>query len=112
MKGWVADHKSVLIFQQRDQVDGVPAQFEAQGDFNEIHANLRADGLTNHTLLPTATGATTVYVAHLDNTQTKAIETMRLGLKRHCQRQVIEELIRLAKDIRAARARGEETGVW
>jgi hypothetical protein len=73
MKGYLADQKNVLVFQQRDQGDGVLAQFAAQGNLKEIHDKLLEDGLANHTLVPTATGAT-VYVADLDNTQSAAIE--------------------------------------
>ena len=75
MKGWVADQKSVLIFQERSAGDGdsALARFEAQGNLTEIHENLLADGVENHTLVPTATGAT-VYVADLENNQSAAIK--------------------------------------
>jgi len=73
MKGYLADQKSVLIFQ--DQTDGPAAlyRFEASGDIDEIHNRLLAGGLAFHTLVPHKGGAT-VYVADLDGSLHDAID--------------------------------------
>jgi hypothetical protein len=73
MKGHLADQKAVLVFQQQDGGNTVLAQFEAKGKLAAIHKNLLKDGLENHTLVPTSTGAR-VYVVDLDGSSTAAIK--------------------------------------
>jgi len=73
MKGYLADQKSVLIFQQQDQGEHLLYHFAAKGDLDKIHADLLQDGLAFHTLVPGADGAM-VYVADLDGSAHEAVE--------------------------------------
>jgi len=57
MKGWLADQKSVLVFQPAKTGDSFMATFEAQGKLDDLHNDLLKAGLENHTLEPTKGGA-------------------------------------------------------
>ncbi len=72
MKGYLADQKSVLVFQQ-DGGHAVMAQFAANGDLSTIHDNLLKDGLEFHTLEPTQEGAI-VHICDLDGSLADAIK--------------------------------------
>lgn len=72
MKAHLADQKSGLVFQRGDG-SAVLSHFEAKGKLKEIHRNLLQDGLTFHTLVPTASGAI-VYVADLDGSMLEAVK--------------------------------------
>lgn len=81
MKGYLADQKAVLVFQQEKGGGATLANFHATGDVNSIHKNALADGLAFHTLVPDADGkGATVYVADLDNSARDAISK---GAKRY-----------------------------
>jgi len=71
MKGYLADQKSVLVFQQ-GAGDAVLYSFEA-GDLADIHKSLIQDGIGFHTLVPNKGGAT-VLVADLDGSMAGAVE--------------------------------------
>lgn len=73
MKGYLADQKSVLVFQQQEGGHAVLAHFDAKGDLATIHENLLKDGLEFHTIVPTPTGAT-VYIVDLDGSAADAIK--------------------------------------
>lgn len=73
MKGWLADQKQVLIFQEQDGGTAALASFSATGSLADIHKALLDDGIAFHTLVPTEGGAT-VYVADLDGSMSDAIE--------------------------------------
>lgn len=73
MKGWLADQKQVLIFQESAGGDAAMAHFEATGALADIHKNLLQDGVAFHTLVPHDGGAT-VYVADLDGSAKDAIK--------------------------------------
>lgn len=79
MKGYLGDQKSVLVFQHREDGEGVLSSFEAKGDLKEIHKGLLEDGIEFHTLVPSATGAT-VYVADLEG---KMLDKVLKGAERH-----------------------------
>ncbi len=76
MKGWIADQKQVLVFQQHDEPqdgDAVLYEFDAKGSLADIHKGLLEDGIAFHTLVPTEHGAT-VIVADLDGSMADAVE--------------------------------------
>lgn len=73
MKGWLADQKQVLTFQEDSNGHAAMAHFEAKGDLADIHQNLLKDGVAFHTLSPHDGGAT-VYVADLDGSAIPAIK--------------------------------------
>jgi hypothetical protein len=61
MKGWLADQKRVLVFQEQKGGLHFLATFNAKGSLSEIHEYLMRHGLEFHTLEPTSDGAL-VYV--------------------------------------------------
>jgi lambda family phage portal protein len=65
IKGWLADQKSVLVFQSAEDGKQALAYFEAKGDIEAIHTNLLNQGVAFHTIMPTGDGAR-VYVALTD----------------------------------------------
>jgi predicted ABC-type ATPase len=73
MKGWLADQKQVLVFQESPGGQAAMAHFEATGDLTDIHKALLQDGVAFHTLVPHAGGAT-VYVADLDGSALDSIK--------------------------------------
>lgn len=79
MKGYLADQKAVLVFEQ--QADGKDAmvQFHATGTVKKIHENLVKDGVENHTIVPTKDGAM-VYVVDLNGS---ALEQIDKGAQRY-----------------------------
>lgn len=72
MKGYIANQKQVLVFQQQDGGAAALYKFEAKGALADIHKNLLQDGLAFHTLVPHSGGAT-VYVADLDGKSHDAV---------------------------------------
>jgi len=79
MKGYLADQKSVLVFQQSRDGDDVLARFTANGTLEEIHQSLLADGVAFHTLVPIKGGAI-VYVADTDGSM---LEKVKESAKNH-----------------------------
>lgn len=73
IKGWLADQKQVLIFQQMDGGQSVMYRFEAKGKLADIHKGLLADGVAFHTLVPTKDGAV-VYVTDIDGSAADAVK--------------------------------------
>jgi hypothetical protein len=57
MKGYLADQKSVLVFEPNSHGDSYMATFKASGSLDDVHANLLKDGVAFHTLEPTQGGA-------------------------------------------------------
>lgn len=66
MKGYLANQKSVLVFQQQNDGQAVLATFEAKGSVEDIHKQLLQDGIAYHTLVPSKNGAT-VHVVGFDS---------------------------------------------
>jgi hypothetical protein len=79
MKGYLADQKSVLVFQEDDGGDAALYKFKAKGSIGDIHDNLIKDGVRFHTLEQTLDGAN-VTVADLDG---KALEAVDKAAKRY-----------------------------
>ena len=82
MKGYIADQKSVLVFQQAGYNEGTEApersvlySFEAKGKLEDIHKGLLEDGVGFHTLVPSKDGkSATVLVVDMDGTAASAVE--------------------------------------
>lgn len=72
MKGFLADQKAVLVFQQGDG-DSVLYKFHAKGDLKSIHDNLLADGVAFHTIVPVANDAADIYVVDMDGSAHDAV---------------------------------------
>jgi hypothetical protein len=72
MKGYLADQKQVLIFQQQDGGQSALYKFNATGSLAKIHKSLLEDGIAFHTLVPVKGGAT-VYVADIDGSVGDAV---------------------------------------
>ena len=62
MKGYLADQKAVIVFQQDEEGRGVLAQFEAKGTIATISKNLQKDEIENYTIVPKDGGATVYLV--------------------------------------------------
>jgi hypothetical protein len=73
MKGYIADQKAVLMFEQQADGKATLAQFNATGPLANIHKNLLKDGIDNHTIVPTKDGAT-VYVVDMDGSSLDAVD--------------------------------------
>ena len=74
MKGYLANQKSVLVFQQdNDSHDGALMSFRATGTLEDIHKGLLEDGLAFHTLVPDKDGAT-VYIGDTDGSLADVVE--------------------------------------
>jgi hypothetical protein len=72
MKGYLADQKSVLIFQDDEAGEAALFKFKATGSIGDIHDGLLKDGVQFHTLEQTVDGAN-VYVADLDGSAYDAV---------------------------------------
>jgi hypothetical protein len=72
MKGYLADQKSVLVFQEDEAGKSALYQFNVKGNLDDIHKNLLEDGIQFHTLVPREDGAT-VYVADVDGSAYEAV---------------------------------------
>ena len=57
MKGYLADQKSVLLFEPNAHGNSYMAHFVAHGKLDDIHNELLKDGVTFHTLEPKIGGA-------------------------------------------------------
>jgi hypothetical protein len=68
MKGWLANQKRVLVFQEQKGGPHFLATFNAKGSLSEIHEYLLRHGLEFHALEPTSDGAL-VYV-YADDSKT------------------------------------------
>jgi hypothetical protein len=65
MKGWLGQQKAVLSFAVNPKGKGFLYTADAKGSLDDIHRRLLSQGLENHTLVPTASGAT-IYIADPD----------------------------------------------
>jgi hypothetical protein len=72
MKGYIANQKQALVFQEANEGDSFLSNFEAKGSLSEIHQNLLDRGLEFHTLEPHAGGAT-VHIFGQDDATAKAV---------------------------------------
>lgn len=74
MKGWLADQKSVLIFDPTPNGDAFMAHFDVAGKSEDVHAKLLNDGLAFHTLQPMGGDAIRVHVYGSDQGTIDAID--------------------------------------
>ena len=72
MKAHLAEQKDALVFQDDPDGDQFLYSFHADGDLEEIHDNLLADGIEFHTVIPTKGGAM-VYVADMSGDAKDAV---------------------------------------
>jgi hypothetical protein len=73
MKGYLADQKQTLIFQQNKTDKAALYEFQAKGSIDDIHSDLLKDGVAFHTIVPNDQGAT-VYVVDLDGSAHDAVD--------------------------------------
>ena len=73
MKGYIADQKAVLVFEQQDKGTDALIQFEAKGTLESIHKKLLKAGISNHTIVPKQGGAT-VYVVDTDGDELDKVD--------------------------------------
>jgi hypothetical protein len=79
MKGYIADQKSVLVFDPHSDGDSYMATFKATGSLEDMHSNLLKDGVAFHTLEPTQDGA----MVHVFGSDQETIDAVSKAAKRY-----------------------------
>jgi len=69
MEGALANQRSVMIVNENVGGKGLLYHFDVKGDVQSIHDGLLASGVEFHTIVPSADGKFTVYVASADSSQ-------------------------------------------
>lgn len=75
MKGYLADQKQVLVFQEDPAGQADLMSFDAKGSLADIHSNLIKDGVAFHTLVPNEDGTgAKVYVVDMDGSNHESVK--------------------------------------